>query len=71
MITTNGIGAYIENIVEINFLQPTPTQSCLAIFDPRLLTGTSEGPDDWTPPTTPVNYTITFGFSGSGTASPQ
>ena len=54
----------------------SPTQICVAIFDPRLLTDPTTQPwdwntNDWNPPTASVNYIITFGFSGSGTAVPQ
>ena len=58
----NGLGSFISGA--------TSNKMCLAIFDTRLLNGTSM-PNTWTPPMTSVNYIITFGFSGSGTASPQ
>lgn len=58
----NGLGSFISGA--------TSNKMCLAIFDTRLLNGTTM-PNTWTPPMTTVNYIITFGFSGSGTASPQ
>ena len=58
----SGLGSFISG--------STPNMMCVAIYDTRLLSGNSI-PSTWTPPTTAVKYIITFGFSGSGTASPQ
>ena len=72
-VQTYGIGEGGQGIEvggNVALFGSSPTQICVAIFDPRLLTDPTT-PNDWNPPTASVNYIITFGFSGSGTAVPQ
>lgn len=78
-ISTYGIGDHVAGIGlggNVSLFGSSPNQICVAIFDRRLLTDPTTQPwdwntNDWNPPTASVNYIITFGFSGSGTAVPQ